>query len=82
MKMLLLQAESAFSSAKAAIDAGAEAILTANCGPNAERTLSTGRIKLYTGISGTVSEAVEFFKNGKLTDADGPNVQSHFGTGN
>ena len=70
------------SSAKAVIDAGAEALLTGNCGPNAERTLSAGKIKLYTGVSGTVSEAIEFFKTDKLNEADGPNVQSHFGTDN
>jgi predicted Fe-Mo cluster-binding NifX family protein len=60
------------NSAKVVIDTGAEV---------AERTLSAGKIKLYTGVSGTVSEAVEFFKSGKLTEAEGPNVQSHFGTG-
>ena len=70
------------SSAKAVIDTGAEAVLTGNCGPNAERTLSAGEIKLYTGVSGTVSEAIEFFKTGKLNEADSPNVQSHFGSGN
>jgi predicted Fe-Mo cluster-binding NifX family protein len=70
------------SAAKAVVDAGAEAVLTGNCGPNAERTLSSGGIKLYTGVKGTVSEAIEFFKAGKLNEADGPNVQSHFGTGN
>ena len=69
------------SSAKVVIDAGAQAVLTGNCGPNAERTLSAGKIKLYTGVSGTVTEAVELFKSGKLTETDGPNVQSHFGTG-
>jgi predicted Fe-Mo cluster-binding NifX family protein len=70
------------SSAKTVIDTGAEAVLTGNCGPNAERTLSAGEIKLYTGVSGTVSEAIESFKTGKLNEADGPNVQSHFGSGN
>lgn len=70
------------SSAKAVIDAGVEAVLTGNCGPNAERTLSAGKIELYTGVSGTISEAIEFFKIGKLNKADGPNVKSHFGTGN
>lgn len=69
------------SSAKAVIDAGAEAVLTGNCGPNAQRTLSVAGIKLYTGVTGTVAEAVELFKGGKLTEAEGPNVQSHFGTG-
>lgn len=67
------------SSGKVVIDAGAQAVLTGNCGPNAERTLSAAGIKLYTGVTGTVAEAVELFKNGKLTEAAGPNVQSHFG---
>jgi predicted Fe-Mo cluster-binding NifX family protein len=69
------------NSAKVVIDAGAEAVLTGNCGPNAERTLRAAGVKLYTGAKGTVAEAIELFKNGKLKEADGPNVQSHFGTG-
>ena len=67
------------SSAKTVIDTGAEAVLTGNCGPNAERTLSAANVKLYIGVTGTVAEAVELFKNGKLTEAAGPNVQPHFG---
>ena len=67
------------SSAKVVIDAGAEAVLTGNCGPNAERTLTTAGVKLYTGATGTVAEAIELFKSGKLTEAAGPNVQPHFG---
>jgi predicted Fe-Mo cluster-binding NifX family protein len=70
------------SSAKVVIDAGAEAVLTGNCGPNAQRTLSAAGVRLYTGVTGTVAEAVELFKGGTLTEAEGPNVQSHFGTGN
>jgi len=67
------------SSAKVVTDAGAEAILTGNCGPNAQRTLSAAGVRLYTGVTGTVAEAVELFKSGKLTEAAGPNVQEHFG---
>jgi len=70
------------SSAKVVIDACAEVVLTGNCGPNAERTLSAAGVKLYTGVAGTVSEAIELFQNGKLAEAAGPNVQSRFGTGN
>jgi predicted Fe-Mo cluster-binding NifX family protein len=69
------------SSAKAVIDTGAQAVLTGNCGPNAERALNAAGIKLYTGLTGTVTQAVTLFKNGQLTEAAGPNVQSHFGTG-
>lgn len=69
------------SSAKAVIDAGAQAVITGNCGPNAERTLTAAGIKLYVGATGTVAEAVELFKNGKFNEAIGPNVQPHFGMG-
>ncbi len=69
------------NSAKAVIDTGAQAVLTGNCGPNAERTLSAGNIKLYTGVQGTVTEAVEQFKAGALTEATGPSVDSHSGMG-
>ncbi len=67
------------SAAKVVIDTGARAVLTGNCGPNAERTLRAGNITLYTGVTGAVAEAVERFKAGKLTEATGPNVQSHSG---
>jgi predicted Fe-Mo cluster-binding NifX family protein len=67
------------NSAKAVIDTGAQAVLTGNCGPNAERTLSAGNIKLYTGVAGTVAEAVAQFKAGSLKEATGPSVDSHAG---
>jgi len=69
------------NSAKLVIDAGAEAVLTGNCGPNAERTLRAAGVILYTGVMGTVAEAVELFKSGNLKEAEGPNVQPHFGAG-
>jgi predicted Fe-Mo cluster-binding NifX family protein len=69
------------NAAKLVVDAGAQAVLTGNCGPNAERTLTAGSVKLFTGATGTVAEALEQFKKGKLTEASGPNVQSHSGMG-
>lgn len=72
-------AAAGIGSARRIIDEGAEAVLTGNCGPNAERTLSAAGVKLYTGLTGTVAEAVESFKSGRLTAAEGPSVQSHFG---
>lgn len=70
------------SSAKAIIDAGTEAVLTGNCGPNAERTLNAAGVKLYFGINGTVVQAAEKFKAGQLNPASGPSVESHSGTEN
>jgi predicted Fe-Mo cluster-binding NifX family protein len=42
------------SSAKLVIDAGAQAVLTGNCGPNAQSTLSAAGVKLYTGATGAL----------------------------
>jgi predicted Fe-Mo cluster-binding NifX family protein len=68
--------------AKLVVDQGAEAVLTGNCGPNAERTMSAAGVKLYTGVTGTVTQAVELLKSGKLTATEEPNVQAHFGMDN
>lgn len=70
------------SAAKMLVDAGVKAVLTGNCGPNAQRTLSAASIKLYTGVSGSVSDAIESFKAGKLSKAVQSNVDAHFGMGN
>ena len=58
-----------------------QAVLTGNCGPNAHRTLEAAGIQVVVGAGGTVRQAVEQFKAGALSPAEGPNVASHFGTG-
>ena len=67
---------------KLLVDANVQAVLTGNCGPNAQKTLSAAGIKLYIGVSGTISEAIESFKSGKLNETSKPNVDAHFGMGN
>lgn len=69
-------------SARRIIDEGAEAVLTGNCGPNAQRALSAAGVKLYAGVTGTVAEAIELLKSGKLTTAEKPKVQAHVGMDN
>jgi predicted Fe-Mo cluster-binding NifX family protein len=44
--------------------------------------LNAAGIKLYTGVTGTVAEAIKLLKSGKLTAAERPNVQAHFGIDN
>ncbi|OGC22843.1 dinitrogenase iron-molybdenum cofactor biosynthesis protein [candidate division WOR-1 bacterium RIFOXYB2_FULL_42_35] len=60
---------------------GAKAILTGNVGPNAFQTLSSLGLKVFTGVSGTVKEALELYKEGKLKETGSPSVDNHFGTG-
>ena len=60
---------------------GVDAILTGNCGPNAFQVLSAAGIKVTTGVSGKVQEAVRDFKAGKYQASSQPNVPDHFGMG-
>jgi predicted DNA-binding protein (UPF0251 family)/predicted Fe-Mo cluster-binding NifX family protein len=55
-------------------------IITGNCGPNAYNALTAAGIKVITGVSGTVKDAVEDYKAGKLKASYKPNVAGHFGT--
>ena len=57
------------------------AVITGNFGPNAFRVLQAAKIKMYSGVSGTVREAIEKYKNGRLAETSSPDVQSHYGMG-
>ena len=65
--------------AQTVANAGAKAVVTGNVGPNAFQTLSSLGLKIYTGASGTVRQAVEQFKGGQLTESTAATVESHFG---
>ena len=79
---------SAMSSGGAGISAaqliagkGVNAVLTGSCGPNAFEALSGAGIKVITGLSGSVKDAVDKFKSGQLNPISQPDVDSHFGMG-
>ena len=57
------------------------AVIAGNFGPNAFRVLEAAKIKMYLGVSGTVREAIEKYKNGQLTEISAPDVGPHFGMG-
>jgi len=56
-----------------------KAVLTGNVGPNAFQTLQAVGIEVITGISGSVKEAIEKYKKGNFTVAQGPSTASHSG---
>ena len=70
-----------FQAGQTVADAGAKAVLTGNVGPNAFQTLSSMGLKVYTGLSGTVREALEQLKQGTLKEVAAATVGSHAGMG-
>jgi predicted Fe-Mo cluster-binding NifX family protein len=69
------------SAAQVIAGKGVEAVLTENCGPNAYQVLSAAGIKVVTGVSGKVRDAIRNYKSGKLKASSQPNVAEHFGMG-
>jgi len=65
-------------SAKNVMDYGAKAVVTGNVGPKAFNTLQVAGIEIYIGASGTVREAVEAFKAGKLQKTGKASVDGHW----
>lgn len=64
--------------AQAVARLGAEAVLTGHVGPKAFATLRAARVAVYTGVTGTVREAVERFTAGQLQAADAADVEGHW----
>jgi len=59
-------------------EAKVDVVVTGHCGPNAYRALNAAGIKVVNGASGTVAQAVEDFKSGKLKAADDADVEGHW----
>jgi len=60
---------------------GAAAVVTGQVGPNAARVLKAAGIKIYVGSSGTVQQALDAFRAGKLSEASAATVEPHSGLG-
>jgi len=66
-------------SAQIVAEAGAQVVLTGNIGPNAFRTLKAAGLAVFTGVSGSVNEAVQRYLSGGFDETDSATVDSHFG---
>ncbi|MCF8094336.1 MAG: NifB/NifX family molybdenum-iron cluster-binding protein [Desulfobacteraceae bacterium] len=64
--------------AKTVVDHGAGAVITGNCGPKAYAVLQQAGISVITGASGQAKDALEKYKQGELSPAEGPNVNGHW----
>jgi predicted Fe-Mo cluster-binding NifX family protein len=60
---------------------GATVVITGNVGPNASRTLNAAGLDVIVGVSGSIREAIERHKKGKLSPTDQANVPDHYGMG-
>ena len=59
-------------------DAGAEALITGFCGPNAFKTLAAAGVKVVPDQAGRVIDAVQKFKQGNVVYAQSANVRGQW----
>ena len=57
---------------------GADAVITGNIGPNAFKTLTAAKIKLFLSEKQTVQQAIDSYKAGELKEVDQANVEGHW----
>ncbi|MGB2762618.1 MAG: NifB/NifX family molybdenum-iron cluster-binding protein [Minisyncoccales bacterium] len=56
------------AAAQTVVSQGATLVITGNVGPNAFAVLQQSGVKLYNGVGMTVQEALDRFKDNKLTE--------------
>ena len=76
------QGGAGIQSGQLVVSKGVKAVLTGNVGPNAHQVLSAAGVSVFTGVSGTVKEAIEGYNKGLFKVADAPSVGSKFGMPN
>jgi predicted Fe-Mo cluster-binding NifX family protein len=66
-----------FQAAKMVADMGVDAVVTCAVGPQALSALQAGNVDVYVCALGSVRNAIEQFKAGRLRSATKPNVEAH-----
>jgi predicted Fe-Mo cluster-binding NifX family protein len=57
---------------------GVKSLVTGHCGPKAFRVLVAAGIKVYTTDAPSVADALEQYRQGKLSESNSANVESHW----
>jgi predicted Fe-Mo cluster-binding NifX family protein len=57
---------------------GVQALITGHCGPKAFRALQAAGIKIYNTDAATITEALDQYRSGKLTEAQSADVEGHW----
>ena len=65
-----------------AISKGAQAVITGSCGPNAMDVFTASGVDVYTGQTGTVSQAIERLSQNSLAPSTGAAVPEKSGMAN
>jgi predicted Fe-Mo cluster-binding NifX family protein len=60
------------------VELGVKAVITGHVGPKAFTTLQAGAVSVYTGAVGTVADAIEQFKAGKLKQSTRADIEGHW----
>ena len=63
---------------KTIVDHKVDVLLTGNCGPKAFKVLQTAGVKVMTGVSGQVKDALLQYKNNELKETENANVDGHW----
>jgi predicted Fe-Mo cluster-binding NifX family protein len=63
------------------IYAGAQVVLTGDCGPDARHMLTTCGVRVFQGVSGTVGAAIERLTKGWLAESLDPGARTACGVG-
>jgi predicted Fe-Mo cluster-binding NifX family protein len=69
-----------FQTPELIVERGAQAVVTGSVGPNAFKVLQSLGVPVYLCERGTVREAIEAYKAGRLRPAEDANVPTHSGT--
>ncbi|HEX2957153.1 MAG TPA: NifB/NifX family molybdenum-iron cluster-binding protein [Chitinispirillaceae bacterium] len=60
------------------VNAGCNILISGHCGPKAFTALKKAGVEVYTLTGGTVKNAVDSFKQGKLNKIDSADVEGHW----